>query len=994
MADAVDRTAAPGDPSVEESAPPAAPGILARGTAIRRYVVLDPIGAGAMGVVYAAYDRDLDRRVALKLVRDPQRGSARQRLLREAQALAQLSHPNVVTVFDVGTFGDQVFVAMELVAGQTLRSWLAAAPRGQREVVEVYRRAGEGLAAAHAAGIIHRDFKPDNALIDERGRVRVADFGLALIERGADSARSSRDRGRGDRGRAEPDRDDPADAAEPSGDGDTHLGAPPGLTAAGVVLGTPAYMAPEQRAGFAPVDARADQFSFCVALHEALVGHRPFEVAETAAAPSDQPGAAPTPSGALEPAALTPSGARLDPAMFTPSGAHVGAASSAPSASRSAELDRPRSVSAVEPSSVASGLPARIARVLARGMASDPADRYPSMAALLADLAPARKRRRNAVAALAAGGVALVASIAFGARAFQREVEPPCRGAAAALSGTWDGARKQALRAAFEGTGSPLAAGAWARVEPAVDRWASGWVAARTDACEATHVRREQSATLLDLRMDCLDHRRDELRALVDLLVAEADPEAVARSIDAASSLPSLAACADRTALSEEVRPSAAQAPKVAALRERLAWIEARVRTADYRDALEPAGKLVDDAIALGFRPLEAEALLYRGRLERRTGDMAAAEETLYRALAAGQAGRAARLTVETWLELAWMIGVQLLRREEGYRVAGLARGALDRLGPDDALESELEGIVGTLDRDRGKLAEARPRLQRSLALAEKGSAPDSQAVREAIKRLAILAGMEGDKPGALRLHRQARELAERALGPGHPALVGYLVNEATALAELGQLDESLVLNRRALAMSEGANGPVSDNAGRLRNNIGLLLQMKGDHRGALTELDTALAVKSKLYGPDYPGLAEPYLNSGLTLVELARFSEAIERFQRAAALYERAGGPDHPDLAQALTAIGEAHLAAASPEPAIAPLERAVAIRDKGEANAVEAAQARYLLAQALWASRPRRGRDRPRALRLAAAASAGFAAEGDSEAADEVSNWIKHRH
>ncbi|MCA9637679.1 MAG: serine/threonine protein kinase, partial [Myxococcales bacterium] len=153
---------------------------LGRGATIGRYLVLARLGAGGMGVVYAAYDPELDRKVAVKLLRsgghDP-RGRAR--LLREAQALAKLAHPNVVAVHDVGTVGAQIFVAMEFVEGMTLRRWLAARPRAWPEIVEVFVAVGRGLAAAHAAGLVHRDLKPDNVMVGSDGRARVMDFGLA-----------------------------------------------------------------------------------------------------------------------------------------------------------------------------------------------------------------------------------------------------------------------------------------------------------------------------------------------------------------------------------------------------------------------------------------------------------------------------------------------------------------------------------------------------------------------------------------------------------------------------------------------------------------------------------------------------------------------------------------------------------------------------------------------------------------------------------------------
>ena len=166
-------------PSAKEGAPELAPGDL-----VSRYVIVSRLGAGAMGVVYAAYDPELDRKVALKLVRPSaaigggmSEGPAR--LLREAQALAKLNHPAVVSIHDVGTFGEQVWISMEFVEGKTLTDWIAAAPRSWREVVEVMRAAGRGLAAAHEAGLLHRDFKPDNVMLGVDGRVRVMDFGLA-----------------------------------------------------------------------------------------------------------------------------------------------------------------------------------------------------------------------------------------------------------------------------------------------------------------------------------------------------------------------------------------------------------------------------------------------------------------------------------------------------------------------------------------------------------------------------------------------------------------------------------------------------------------------------------------------------------------------------------------------------------------------------------------------------------------------------------------------
>jgi hypothetical protein len=241
-----------------------APTALVPGQRVGRYVIQDVLGFGGMGVVYAAFDPSLNRKISLKLLREDQTGAKANRrqawLVREAQAMAQLSHPNVVTVHDVGTYAGQVFIAMELVRGQTLKDWLDERSRTMTEILEVFLQAGAGLSAAHAAGIVHRDFKPSNVLVGTDGRAKVTDFGLAC-----------------------PIEDDPptldsleARSTKPVPDATfAAWRLALSLTETGVVKGTPAYMAPEQFLG-EPADARTDQFSYCVALYEALFKERPF----------------------------------------------------------------------------------------------------------------------------------------------------------------------------------------------------------------------------------------------------------------------------------------------------------------------------------------------------------------------------------------------------------------------------------------------------------------------------------------------------------------------------------------------------------------------------------------------------------------------------------------------------------------------------------------------------------------------------------------------
>ena len=227
-----------------------------RGASFGRYVVLHEIGSGGMGVVYAAYDPELDRRVALKVLGEAAgTDTGRARLIREAQTMARLSHPNVITVHDVGEVGGRLFIAMELVAGCDLKRWLEQT-RPWEDVLSVLIQAGRGLAAAHDQGLIHRDFKPANVLVGDDGLVRVLDFGLARRFGSVDEA-----------------------TAGDTGDHDlssSHHSHTEQLTRTGAIAGTPAYMSPEQHAR-GELDGKSDQFSFCITAFEALFGERPFD---------------------------------------------------------------------------------------------------------------------------------------------------------------------------------------------------------------------------------------------------------------------------------------------------------------------------------------------------------------------------------------------------------------------------------------------------------------------------------------------------------------------------------------------------------------------------------------------------------------------------------------------------------------------------------------------------------------------------------------------
>ncbi|MEO6775973.1 MAG: serine/threonine-protein kinase [Kofleriaceae bacterium] len=342
---------------------------LSIGDRVGRYLVLSTLGTGGMGQVFAAYDPQLDRKIALKVLRanlGANAKEARARLKREAQAIAQLNHPNVVAVYDVGTTsapgagpgtnGEDVYIAMEFIEGDTLTTWLKRWPRTWREILEVFRQAARGLIAAHSVGLLHRDFKPDNVLVGGDGRVRVTDFGLARSLFGID------DSGRGPTAAAD------LMAALPHADGSPLL---VDLTATGTVLGTPRYMPPEQLMG-PNIDARSDQFSFCVALYEALYGMHPLLGSTSVAMLEEGKEAQPPPDARL---------------------------------------------------------PTAISRAVMRGLAKDRTQRFPTMAALVTELTPPAQHAPGRGIAIAVVGL-IVIGVATAAvmASHEHEIIPDDRG--------------------------------------------------------------------------------------------------------------------------------------------------------------------------------------------------------------------------------------------------------------------------------------------------------------------------------------------------------------------------------------------------------------------------------------------------------------------------------------------------------------------------------------------------------------------------------------
>jgi len=829
-----------------------------------------------MGVVHAAHDPELDRRIAVKLMHD---AAWSPHLLREAQALARLAHPNVVTVYDIGDHGGRVFIAMELVSGATLARWLAARPRTWREIVDVFLQAGRGLAAAHAAGYVHRDFKPDNVLVGEDGRARVSDFGLACLETS------------------------PPVAVPP----DTRSDA---ITRTSIVAGTPAYMAPEQLDGAAS-DARADQFAFCVALFEALHGTRPF-AGETV--------------GELR-----------------------------------AEIER---------GVVRRGkrVPARVERVVRRGLAADPRARYADMPALLAALERTRSRRVAiaAAAAVALGGIALVA---------WRMTAPTaatCRGADAEIAAIWNPTRKLSVESAFAATSQAYARDAVAAVEKALDRYAHDWATMHDDACHA-------KSDALDLRMQCLAERRAELAATVTLFAA-ADASVVERAARIASALTPVASCADVAALRAgmPVPPQlraqlAEQARTLAAVR----VLDSAKRFTEARPQVEAA---VTRAVALHFPPAEAEARYLAGSVARRDGDLPAADAHLRAAVRAAEAGRADALRADALVEL---LAVQTTWQhlDAARQVAGDAAATVQRIGGGRAA-AKLELALGDLTHDEGKADDALTHYRAALDAQRRSG--DEFAVATALKALGSLYIDMGKNVDAEQAFRESHAITTRLLGRAHPDVANALAEIAESLRRQHKHDEALRVLHDALTVAETAHAH--------EETLVLLLDAIADvtldadrPRDALPFLDRAYALL--IHGNrKRTALLNTVRLQGECALTLERYDAALAKFTEAKQLIVEKKGEENVDIAFAEEAIASVYEHQGKYKLAVAALEHSLALQLRDTPDHLYLATTRFALARSLWPAG-----DRKRARELADQARATWAENGDTAQAGDAAAWLK---
>ena len=865
----------------EQDASSAPARVVGTGTQLGRYLVLEHIGAGGMGTVYAAWDPRLDRKLALKLLSAPS-ASSEARLLREAQALARLDHPNVIKVHDVGTYASQPFVAMEFVDGETLRSWLERGGHDWKQLLEVFLAAGAGLAAAHAAGLIHRDFKPENVMLGADERVRVLDFGLARAPEAGELEQS-----------------EPPGHAHASG---------PRLTRGGELLGTPSYMSPEQIEA-RPLDARSDQFSFCVALWEALSGTHPF----------------PATTRATRLAAIC--------------------------RGKLGSFDNPE-------------VPRQIVRTLERGLSVDAAERWRDMPALL-DALSARpaKRRQQRLSALAALGLAVLASATAIGRHSPADQPIDCSLDPERLEGVWDAPARARLEHGFASFEGPEAAHNAAEVQERLDEWVLAWSAMVRDSCEAHHLRHQQSAELFDLRMSCLDDALDDFSNLGQLLDEQpSDPLQVNEALARGELLAKLEHCTDASALrGASPPPSGARAEQYARLLSPIRRSGQLIQLGRYRDAVETLEPLAEAIEQLDHLPLTNSYFnvlaLARRPLATEDGGEAALASL-----------RAALAADEPYAEI--------------YAALVLARNALQqgKLGESQRWLSYAEGSAVHSDnpllhleigkawtfvaiseqRYEDALSLSRANLERARVLAARR--PTIALAEELSIHGKLLSQRSGGRPelaaAGLEAQLEANSIVRERMQPGHWSALGIRLNLTYAYIRTDELErahninevtgqlirdnygtkilpyEAYLRHRATIAERRArcaeADALALEHFEWLRANnpsnrdllaTSLLTRARGcalSASEALPLLDEAVELSSTPEGPAGPVGVEAHLTRSAQLFVLGREQDAREDLQRARAAHD----PERGDLELRLQATEL--LAAIYAQPRPTPSERA----------------------------------------------------------------------
>ena len=871
------------------------------GSKIGRYELRGFRGRGGMGAVYDAYDPKLDRLVALKLVKPSEEGSGtggRARLIREAHALAKLAHPNVVSVFDVGDHGDHIYIAMELVEGVTLRVWLAE-ERSLSEILETFAAAGRGLAAAHEQGMVHRDFKPDNVLVGDDGRVRVVDFGLVRAAGG--SAESSADVGR--------------------------LSPIEEMTRTGTVVGTPAYMAPEQHSG-GVIDQRADQFSFAVALFEALYGLRPF------------------------------------------------AGESLADVLRAAKCGEVREVPA------GSNVPRRIHAALIHALAAQPDKRFSSMSALLQALS-ARSKSWLPLAA-SAGGFLVLASIAAVWFATSRGGTTPCGGTADYFTDVWSDAIEDVARKNVAASGHRSGAEAFGRINAGLRAHREAWQTLHQRACRATHIEKRQPEARFERQLVCLFDRLERSRVISEKLRSELGVKDVDELIAATNRLPAIADCDRASELDTRVPlPPADRRDSVAAVRASISRALTEIDMAAVGASEDIAERIVKAAKDTGFDPVIAEAMHLLGRIRAERGEHEQAEEIMRKAVTLAAKSDHDPLLAALWVDI---IATRFDQGEftDAIALAPVVEAALVRA--DSSARLRARGLQSIAEAYWWKpdYELALDLLRESAALIESTYGETDPDLPVALALLAEVLTDNDSAEQALPVALRSAALAKRAFGIEHSVSAWSQAIVGLSLRAVGRYKEAKVELTESYERLLRIAGEHPERIW-IERELGHVHYGLGEFEASVRAYQAAADKTAAEHGADDYRVS--LLLRDLAKAEAGRgqFKVAREALEQALAIRVRSRGAEHPMTAQIYVRLGELDGKRGRQAQALAELDKAEAIYRKAgktlELSSVKAHRAIILYGDP---------KQRARALELAKDALREFEAAGDSEAAAEARKWL----
>ncbi len=883
-----------------------------RGDQIGHFTVLAQLGAGGMGVVYGAYDVELNRKVAIKLLRiapGQDQSIGRARLMREAQAMAKVDDANVVTVFEVGKHRGDVYIAMEFIDGETFGDWRTRTGALWPEVINILGQAARGLVAAHAQGLVHRDFKPDNVMVGRDGRVRVMDFGLV---------RSESEPGPTSASDADSDAtlDGPAADASLGETGPDHgiqaASSSVGLTKAGSIVGTPAYMAPEQFKR-EPTDARTDQFSFCVTLWEALFDERPFK--------GDS---------------ILTLGMHVTEGMRKPP---------------------PRGTS----------VPAWLLRLCERGLSTDPSARFESMQALLDAVESGRRRSKRrwlalGVATLLLGGTATwVASVVA-----ERQHVQACEAAGQAIDEVWNDETATRLRHAFEPLGEEASVRTLASATSVLDDLAGAWSDARTETC----MRRDRSEDMQERAVWCLDDHKQILGATLEAVAQTRERAVLLQFVPALSELGGVQECLEDDALRVRALPPPSERSIVVALRSELATLDALLLTAQFDSAVEAAQAIDARPDAASWAPFHAELSLRLGRAFSGRGDLDAAESRLVEGYLEAVDSHSVDIASATALELAKLFGAQRSEPTRGMLWMRLAEvherargqtplrraGVLHRrssllkqlkrfdeaeagylealelleadLGPGHLLVARTRNNLGNLYQELSRFEEAMAQFETAVSIRTQTLGDAHPDVAQTLVGMANTVGGMGDHDEALALHSRALKTYQAALGDDHVLVALALGNLAAAHLDLRQLEPALEHATHSAKIYEARFGALHAKTANALNSIGAIHHWAGRLPEAKAHYERARLGLEATLGPRHAKVANVLFNLALIQRETGETTRARGLFQRALNIRETVYGSSHVLVANSLEEFAILEATDAHPDEARAMFERALAIR------------------------------------------------------------------